>query len=103
MCVLLGRHVLHRPENHPARGAGANLITTDWSLDGKWIVYTKTSSAAGFDIWVWPPDGDANAKPQLAVHTARNAMHGRLSPNGRWLAYASISLVLNWTALLHRN
>jgi hypothetical protein len=65
----------------------ANLIGSDWSLDGKLIVYTKTSSTAGFDIWVWPTDG--RAKPKLAVHTALNAMHGRLSPNGRWLAYAS--------------
>ncbi len=65
----------------------ANLISSDWSSDGKLIVYTKTSSTAGFDIWVWPTDG--RAKPLLAVHTALNAMHGRLSPNGRWLAYAS--------------
>ena len=65
----------------------ANLISSDWSSDGKLIVYTKTSSTAGFDIWVWPTDG--RAKPHLAVHTALNAMHGRLSPNGRWLAYAS--------------
>ena len=48
---------------------------------------TKTALTGGFDIWVWPTDGDA--KPQLAVHTTLNAMHGRLSPNGRWLAYAS--------------
>ena len=56
-------------------------------MDGKSIVYTKTSSNAGFDVWVWPVGG--NGKPQLAVHTALNAMHGRLSPNGRWMAYAS--------------
>jgi Tol biopolymer transport system component len=66
--------------------AGANLITNDWSADGKWIVFTRTASTTGFDIWVWPTSG---GKPQLAVHTAQNAMHGRLSPNGRWMAYAS--------------
>jgi Tol biopolymer transport system component len=67
--------------------AGTNVITSDWSLDGKSIVYTKTSLTGGFDIWVWPVHGDA--KPQSAVDTGLNAMHGRLSPNGRWLAYAS--------------
>jgi serine/threonine protein kinase len=67
--------------------AGSNLITSDWSADGKWIVFTRTASTTGFDIWVWPTSGDG--KPQLAVHTAQNAMHGRLSPNGRWMAYAS--------------
>jgi Tol biopolymer transport system component len=67
--------------------AGANLIDSDWAPDGKSIVYTKTSSAAGFDIWVWPIGHDT--RPQLAVHTTRSAFHGRLSPNGRWLAFAS--------------
>ena len=71
----------------PMLSPEANLIPSDWSLDGKVIVYTRTSQAGGFDIAVWRTDGDA--KPQVAVHTALNAMHGRLSPNGRWLAYAS--------------
>ncbi len=65
----------------------ANVVGSDWSLDGKSIVYTKTSSSSGFDIWVLPTDGDM--KPRLVVRSALNAMHGRLSPNGRWLAYAS--------------
>ena len=67
--------------------AGANLITNDWSADGKWIVFTRTASTTGFDIYVVPASGVG--KPQLVVHTTRNAMHGRLSPNGRWIAYAS--------------
>ena len=66
---------------------GGSVISSDWSRDGKWIVFTRTqSTTAGFDIWVW---AGGDAKPQLAVRTALNAMHGRLSPNGQWLAYAS--------------
>ena len=61
--------------------AGANLISSDWSMDGKWIVFTRTAATTGFDIYVMPADG--NGKPQLVVHTSQNAMHGRLSPNGR--------------------
>jgi serine/threonine protein kinase len=71
----------------PMVEAGANLISSDWSADGKWIVFTRTASTTGFDIYVWPTSG--TGKPQLAVHTTGNAMHGRLSPNGRWMAYAS--------------
>ncbi len=70
----------------PLLDPGANLIASDWSQDGKSIVYTRTGTT-GFDIWVWGIE--ANAKPQPAVSTILNAMHGRLSPNGRWLAYAS--------------
>jgi hypothetical protein len=67
---------------------GTNLIGSHWSEDGKFIVYTNTNSTtAGFDIWVWPKSGDS--KPTLAVRTPSNAMHGRLSPDSRWLAYAS--------------
>jgi hypothetical protein len=68
--------------------AGTNLIPSHWSADAKFIVYTNTNSiTAGFDIWVWPTSGDT--KPALAVRTPANAMHGRLSPDGKWLAYAS--------------
>jgi eukaryotic-like serine/threonine-protein kinase len=66
--------------------AGTSLIPTDWSSDGKWIVYTLTTSFAGFDMWVSSPDG---TDKQVVVDTTLNASHGRLSPNGRWLAYAS--------------
>ncbi len=61
-----------------------NVITSDWSVDGKSIVFTGVG--AGFEIWVWPVDSPA---PRLEVKTPQNAMHGRLSPDGRWLAYAS--------------
>ncbi len=66
---------------------GVNLISNDWSADGKWIVFTRTATTTGFDIYLWPVDG--SGKPQLVVHTSQNAMHGRLSPNARWMAYAS--------------
>jgi serine/threonine protein kinase len=68
-------------------GIGSNLITSDWSADGRFIVFTNVRSTAGFDIWVWPTSGQG--QPTLAVRTPLNAIHGRLSPDGRWLAYAS--------------
>jgi Tol biopolymer transport system component len=66
---------------------GSTLIASDWSTDGRYIVFTDTNPVTGFDIWVWPTaDGQ---KPTLAVRTPLNEMHGRLSPDGRWMAYAS--------------
>ena len=62
-----------------------NVIGSHWSRDGKFIVYTNAT--ARFDIWSWPTTGDS--KPQLAVRTPGNAMHGHLSPDNHWLAYAS--------------
>ena len=65
---------------------GENVFPSDWSLDGRYIVYT-TTGRSGFDIWAWPTLSDS--KPSQVVHTPLNAMHGRLSPDGTWIAYAS--------------
>jgi Tol biopolymer transport system component len=68
-------------------GVGTNLITSDWTSDGRFIVFTNTRAVSGFDIWAWPTAGDTEAT--LLVRTSLNAVHGRVSPDGRWLAYAS--------------
>jgi serine/threonine protein kinase len=65
---------------------GENIITSDWSADGHHIVYTNTG-VSGFDIWAWATVPDS--KPSRVVQTPLNAMHGRLSPDGRSIAYAS--------------
>ena len=68
--------------------SGTNIVSSsDWSSNGRYIVYTNSGATTGFDVWVWPQFGDR--KPMLVVRTPLNAMHGRLSPDDRWLAYAS--------------
>ena len=68
--------------------SGNSLTPTDWSRDDQQIVFSSTTSAAaGFRIWSWFIDG--RSPPQVVVDTSQNAMHGHLSPDGRWLAYAS--------------
>jgi serine/threonine-protein kinase len=59
--------------------------TTDWSPDGRHLVFTNTTANA--DIWVAPPGGDGEPRPFLATPYSEGA--GRISPNGRWLAYHS--------------
>jgi Tol biopolymer transport system component len=71
-----------------ALDSGNSLIPTDWSRDGRTILFASTTTvSAGFRLWRWSPAD--NAKPTLVVDTPQNAMHGRLSPAGTWLAYAS--------------
>ena len=72
---------------HAALDTGVSVIPSDWSADGRTILYTTTSASSGFEVWQWQIEG--GGKPQRVVHTAQNAMHGRLSPDGHWLAYAS--------------
>jgi tricorn protease-like protein len=49
-------------------------------------VYTRIDGASSFDLWVARAD-DGSAQPLLA--TQANEMQARISPDGRWVAYAS--------------
>ena len=55
----------------------------DWSVDGKWLVYT----AGNDDLWLLPLDGDR--KPTQFTKTPEEESYGQLSTDGRWIAYAS--------------
>jgi Tol biopolymer transport system component len=58
-----------------------------WSSDGKLLVYQDTAPATGQDVWVLPMEGDRQPRPIL--QTPASELDARLSPDGRWLAYAS--------------
>jgi Tol biopolymer transport system component len=60
----------------------------DWSRDGRYIFFTTSRGANGSNnVWVLPMFGDKKSYPYLRTNsTERQAI---LSPNGRWLAYAS--------------
>jgi Tol biopolymer transport system component len=61
---------------------------TDWSSDGRFIVYeNQGDSKTGLDIWVLPTTGDR--KPFPFLQTQFSEQQGRLSPDGRWIAYTS--------------
>ena len=62
------------------------IVPTDWSADGRWIVYSTFSPATGWDLWLVPRDG---GKPTPFSVTEAAERNGRLSPDGRWMAYTS--------------
>jgi len=64
-------------------------LPTDWSRDGRYIIYYQTDSKTKRDIWVLPSPGSGKEKPFPVVWTEANETAGTLSPDGRWLAYAS--------------
>ena len=82
----------------PADGSGAEellmndeevVIPTDWSPDGKYLMYLRGAFGNNSEIWALPLAGDR--KGWRVVPRAANSFsgQGRLSPDGRWLAYAS--------------
>jgi eukaryotic-like serine/threonine-protein kinase len=80
----------------PASGAGEEVripgigrhyavFPDDWSADGRRLVYVAVSEGA-FDVWL------LDVQKQMAeplLQSPANEVQPRLSPNGRWLAYAS--------------
>jgi Tol biopolymer transport system component len=63
------------------------LGTSDWSPDGRYILYAQISPDTAFDLWLLPLKGNRN--PISYLRTRFNEMHGRFSPDGRWIAYTS--------------
>ena len=79
-----------------ANGAGSeelllmapNLRTIDsWSPDGRFLFYTAHNEKGISGVWALPLSGDK--KPVPVATSAFDQEQGRLSPDGRWLAYVS--------------
>jgi len=64
-------------------------LPTDWSRDGRFIIYHQIDPKTKVDVWVLPAPGSGEAKPFPLVRTEANEAVGTLSPDGRWLAYVS--------------
>jgi Tol biopolymer transport system component/predicted Ser/Thr protein kinase len=66
-----------------------SLYPTDWSRDGRFILYLELAPRTGSDLWVLPVTPDGNPRPYL--RTQFNESSGRFSPepNPRWVAYQS--------------
>jgi len=60
---------------------------TDWSPDGKFILFQTHERGAGSDLMVVTTDGSGKTEPVLSSHFSE--IDGRFSPDGRLIAYAS--------------
>ena len=64
-----------------------NKFVTDWTKDGKYLIYASAGKDSGWDIYALPMTGEK--KPIPLVKT-RFSEHGAVvSPDGRYLAYRS--------------
>jgi Tol biopolymer transport system component len=82
----------------PADGSGVEellltdeqvTVASDWSRDGKFLLYERGAVGSNSEIWVLPLEGER--KPHLVVARPENSFvaQGHLSPDGHWLAYTS--------------
>jgi Tol biopolymer transport system component/tRNA A-37 threonylcarbamoyl transferase component Bud32 len=63
---------------------------TDWSSDGRFLVYRQIDPQTAYDIWFVPADPEGNEfNPMPLLQSPANEAAAVLSPNGDWIAYAS--------------
>jgi serine/threonine protein kinase/Tol biopolymer transport system component len=67
--------------------SGEAKSPTDWSPDGKLLIYEQLDPKTKYDLWALPVAG--GGKPVPLLRSGANETDGRVSPDGRWIAYAS--------------
>ena len=62
-------------------------VPTDWSLDGRFLLYFQMDLKTKADLWVLPVSGER--KPFAFLQTEFNERSGAFSPDSKWIAYDS--------------
>jgi serine/threonine protein kinase len=68
-------------------------LPTDWSRDGRFLLFNSISARTAEDLWVLPTTGDRKAIPYLQTEFAET--DGHFSPDGRFVAYQSNASGIN--------
>jgi Tol biopolymer transport system component len=68
----------------------SSQISSQWSRDGRFIVYFEVDPKNKRDLWVLPTEGAAAArKPKPFLRTEFDELFGQLSPDSHWMAFTS--------------
>ena len=87
----------------PADGTGAEellfknpsafLDLSDWSLDGRYMSFSK-SDLSGGTLYVLPLEGSEARAPREVFHSEMILQAPRFSPDGRYLSYVQVNIQL---------
>jgi Tol biopolymer transport system component len=66
---------------------GRPKAPTDWSLDGRFLLYRESSDIGRRSLWTLAMKGDR--KPERLLPADFSSSNGQFSPDGRWVAYAA--------------
>ena len=79
--------VLTYETQHAAGIDTPNLVCSDWSPDGRYVISSVPQQTTGDDLWLVPLGGDK--KPFKFLGPPSDQIHGNFSPDGRFVAYTS--------------
>ena len=63
------------------------MFPTDWSRDGRYLIYREIDPKTNYDVWVLPLEPLDGKQPFPVLQTEANEGAAVLSPDGQWLAY----------------
>jgi eukaryotic-like serine/threonine-protein kinase len=69
--------------------SGSPRYVTDWSRDGRFLMFEQMTESNRRDLWVLPMEGAGERKPVPFLRAEFDSRAGRFSPDGRWIAYSS--------------
>ncbi len=83
------------PKQEPLLESENQKAPSDWSSDGRYLIYTETDSKGLSSIWyLFDPLNKTGERKSVPFQTAgEDASQGQLSPDGHWLAYVSQNAV----------
>jgi serine/threonine protein kinase len=86
---LIQKAVRGTGEGEKLLPAGHAPQITQWSKDGRFIIFDERDTKTKFDLWVLPMNGGAERKPVPFLQSQFNEFMGQLSPDGHWMVYTS--------------
>ncbi len=63
-----------------------NKAPTDWSRDGRWLLYFEIHPTTGRDVWALDMEA-TDSPPRPVANTPADESQAQFSPDGRWVAY----------------
>jgi serine/threonine protein kinase len=71
------------------RKSNENKSPTDWSNDGRLLLYSEADPKTKSDLWVLPMESGGNGNLTCILCSESNERYGRFSHDMRWIAYVS--------------
>jgi serine/threonine protein kinase len=84
------RTVESAPGTETLLSSTAEENPTDWSRDGRYLIFHRNDPKTGADLWALPFDRDGKpGAPVVVARTDAAEAYGQLSADGKWIAYQS--------------